>query len=222
MWKTHGTGIASLALVVAMAPACATKGYVRTSVSGVNGRVDSLTRSIEETQERTRTNEGRIGEVDQKTAAAQTAADGARQAAGQADALAGRADAQATALDRASRRLVYTVVLSEDQSNFEFGKQMLPDAAKTRIDELVAKIKADPQPLFFEIEGHTDATGPRVVNERLGLERAEAVKRYLYEQHQVPLHKMNVISYGSEKPMAPNDTKDGRAANRRVVIKVLS
>ena len=60
------------------------------------------------------------------------------------------------------------------------------------------------------------------MNYKLGLERAEAVKRYLYDQHQVPLHKINVISYGEEKPIAPNKTKDGRAQNRRVVIKVLT
>jgi len=48
------------------------------------------------------------------------------------------------------------------------------------------------------------------------------VKRYLYEHHQVPLHKINVISYGEDKPVAPNKTKDGRAQNRRVVIKVLT
>jgi outer membrane protein OmpA-like peptidoglycan-associated protein len=47
------------------------------------------------------------------------------------------------------------------------------------------------------------------------------VKAYLYEQHQIPLHKMNVISYGEEKPAGPNNTRDNRAANRRVVIRVL-
>ena len=61
-----------------------------------------------------------------------------------------------------------------------------------------------------------------MVNEKIGMERAEAVKRYLYEQHQIPLHKMNVISYGKEKPVAPNNNRDGRAQNRRVVVKVLS
>jgi outer membrane protein OmpA-like peptidoglycan-associated protein len=60
------------------------------------------------------------------------------------------------------------------------------------------------------------------MNEKLGLARAEAVKRYLYEKHQIPLHKINVISYGEEKPVAPNNTRDGRAQNRRVVIKVLA
>ena len=53
-------------------------------------------------------------------------------------------------------------------------------------------------------------------------ERAEAVKRYLYEQHQVPLHKINAISYGEDKPATDNKTRDGRSQNRRVVIKVLA
>jgi outer membrane protein OmpA-like peptidoglycan-associated protein len=53
------------------------------------------------------------------------------------------------------------------------------------------------------------------------MERAEAVKMYLYEQHQIPLHKMNVVSYGEDKPIAPNKTREGRAQNRRVVVKVL-
>ena len=86
---------------------------------------------------------------------------------------------------------------------------------------MIQQIKADPKGAYFEIEGHTDNVGGKDVNEKLGLERAEAVKRYLYEQHQIPLHKMNVISYGEDKPVAPNKTKAGRAQNRRVVIKVL-
>ena len=53
------------------------------------------------------------------------------------------------------------------------------------------------------------------------LERAEAVKRYLYEQHQVPLHKINTISYGESKPAGENRTRDGRAKNRRVEIEVV-
>ena len=54
------------------------------------------------------------------------------------------------------------------------------------------------------------------------MERAESVKRYLYEQHQVPLHKINVISYGEEKPVSPNKKRAGRAENRRIVVHVLS
>jgi outer membrane protein OmpA-like peptidoglycan-associated protein len=60
------------------------------------------------------------------------------------------------------------------------------------------------------------------VNDKLGLARAEAAKKYLYDTYQIPLHKINVISYGEEKPVSPNNTRDGRAQNRRVVIRVLS
>jgi peptidoglycan-associated lipoprotein len=216
-------------LAVGGSTACATKKFVRTNVGEVNDKVDSLGRSLEETQERTRQNEGKINEVDQKASAAGQAATAAGQAASQANTAAGAAanaantaNAKAEAVDKASKRLIFEVVLSEDQGNFKFAKTDLPDEAKAKLDEMITRIKADPKGAYFEIEGHTDNVGGKVVNERLGLERAETVKRYLYEQHQIPLHKMNVISYGEEKPVAPNNTKDGRAQNRRVVIKVLA
>jgi outer membrane protein OmpA-like peptidoglycan-associated protein len=207
---------------------CASKGYVKQRVGEVNGKVDTMSQSLEETQERTKKNEGRIGEVDQKTQAAQASADAAARAAGDADTHAGAAASAANAagaradeVDKASKRLVYTVVINEDQGNFKLAAADLPAEAKAKIDELVEKLKADPQGAYFEIEGHTDSTGAPEFNDKLGLERAEAVKKYLYEQHQIPLHKMNVISYGAAKPVASNKTKDGRAQNRRVVIKVL-
>ena len=75
--------------------------------------------------------------------------------------------------------------------------------------------------MFFEIEGHTDATGPDEYNMKLGEDRAMAVRNYLHDQHGIALNRMQVISYGETKPVADNKTKDGRAQNRRVVIKVL-
>jgi outer membrane protein OmpA-like peptidoglycan-associated protein len=216
-------------LAIGGSTACATKKFVRTSVGEVNDKVDSMGRSLEETQERTRQNEGKIAAVDQKADQAGQKADAAAQSAQQANSAAGEArnaasaaGAKADAVDKASKRLVYEVVLSEDEGNFKFGKTLLPDEAKAKLDEMITSIKADPKGAYFEIEGHTDNVGDKKVNERIGMERAEAVKRYLYEQHQIPLHKMNVISYGEEKPVAPNKTKAGRAQNRRVVIKVLA
>lgn len=218
-----------LALAAGSSAACATKGYVNRQVGQVSGKVDSLEGSLEETQERTRENEGRIQEVDGKAGAAQGAADKAGAAAMTADGkavAAGSAAAMAAdkadAVDAATKRIIFEVVLSEDQGNFKFGDSMLPDGAKARLDELIGQVKANPQGEYFEIEGHTDNTGPAEINYKLGLERAEAVKRYLYEQHQIPLHKMNVISYGEDKPLDVNNTRDGRAKNRRVVIKVIA
>jgi len=220
---------AILTLSVAIVPACATKGFVREEVGAVNTKVDTLSGTVEQTQQRVGAAETRIGAVDQKAEAAGKAAGEARVAATDARSAADKAQASATAVNgrvdaviAANRRLIYEVTLSEDQGNFQFGAAVLPDEAKARIDEVVGKLKADPQNVFIEIEGHTDNVGATEVNERLGMERAETVKRYLYEQHQIPLHKMNVITFGEDKPVAPNNTRDGRAMNRRVVIKVLS
>jgi outer membrane protein OmpA-like peptidoglycan-associated protein len=216
-------------LAIGGSTACATKKFVRTNVGQVNEKVDSLGRSVEETQERTRQNEGKISEVDQKAQAAGQAAQAASQSADRANSAASAAastansaNSRAIELDKASKRLVFEVVLSEDQGNFKFAKTELPDEAKAKLDQMITQLKADPKGAYFEIEGHTDNVGDKMTNERVGLERAEAVKRYLYEQHQIPLHKINVISYGEEKPIAPNKTKAGRAQNRRVVIKVLA
>lgn len=216
------------ALALGAAPACATKKFVRTSVGEVNEKVGTMGKSLEETQERVRQNETKIGEVDQRAAAANQAAGQAQQTANSANSAAtaaadiGRkADSRTAALETESRKLIFETVLSEDRGQFKLGKAELPDDAKAAIDQMVTQLKADSKNIWVEIEGHTDNTGDAKYNEALGLQRAEAVKLYLYEHHQVPLHKMNVISYGEEKPVAPNKTKDGRAQNRRVVIKVL-
>jgi len=230
MFRKFFMGATIAVFAIGGTTACATKKFVRTNVGQVNEKVDSLGRSVEETQERTRQNEGRISDVDQRAQAgiakASQAADAANANANnvrtEAAAATKAVDTKVAAMDKANKRLVYEVVLSEDSGNFKFGKVELPQEARAKLDEMIEKMKADPKGAFFEIEGHTDNVGNPKVNERIGLERAEAVKRYLYEQHQIPLHKMNVISYGEEKPVAPNKTKEGRAQNRRVVIKVLA
>ena len=137
-------------------------------------------------------------------------------------AAATAAAAKIDAVEASTKRLVYEVVISEDQGQFKFGSAELPEAVQQRIDQMVAELKANPRGNFVEIEGHTDSSGDKMVNQRIGEARAEAVKRYLYETHQVPLHKMNVISWGEDKPVSPNNTRDGRAQNRRVVIRVLA
>lgn len=221
-----------VALSVAAVPACATKGFVREEVGAVNTKVDTLGGTLEQTQQRLGQAEGRIGAVDQKAEAAGKSAADARAAAGTAQGAADKAQASATAVGgrvdavaaevAASRKLIYEVTLSEAQGNFGFGGAALPDEARASLDQLASRLKTAPQNVYFEIEGHTDNVGPEELNEQLGLERAETVKRYLYEQHQIPLHKMNVITFGESKPVSPNDTRDGRAQNRRVVVKVLS
>ena len=179
--RTLMTAIAVATLAFG-ATACATKKFVQTSVGEVNDKVDSLGRSIEQTQERTRANEGRIAEVDSKATAAGTAAAGANSAAAAANSAAAAANSNATsvgnrldAFDKQSRRLVMEVVINESSGNFVFSKAELPDAAKAQIDQLISKLTQDPKNVYFEIEGHTDNVGAAEFNEKLGLERAEDV-----------------------------------------------
>ncbi len=214
------------AVALGVAPACATKKFVRTSVGEVNDKVGPMGKSLEETQERVRTAEGKIVEVDGKAVAANEAAVKANAAAAEAASRAvevGKtAETRAAGIEAETRKLIFTTVLSEDRGQFKLGKTDLPEDATAAIDNMVNQLKTDKKAVWVEIEGHTDNVGDAKYNEQLGLKRAEAVKRYLYEKHQVPLHKINVISYGEEKPVAPNTTRDGRAQNRRVVIKVLA
>jgi outer membrane protein OmpA-like peptidoglycan-associated protein len=214
--------VAAVSIMAGAGTACATKKFVRTQVDEVNGKVETLGQSLEATQQQTKENAARIAEVDQKAGQAGTAAQNAQTAATQARGVADAATSKANAIEAASKRLIFQVVVSDAEGNFKLGKADLPDDVKAKLDELANKLKADPAGNYIEIEGHTDATGSKETNEKLGLARAETVKRYLYETYQIPLHKINVISYGEEKPVAPNNTRDGRAQNRRVVIKVLA
>jgi len=211
-----------LALALGGTTACATKKFVRGEVGQVNDKVDTLSRSLEETQERTRANETKITEVGQAAAAADQKAQAAGQQAQQANTAAAAVNTRADAIEKASKRIVYEVVLNEEKGNFKFGQAAVPENVGPELDQLVSQLKANPNGAYIEIEGHTDNTGPKDINYKLGLDRAENVKRYLYETHQVPLHKINVISYGEEKPVGENKTRDGRAQNRRVVIKVIA
>jgi peptidoglycan-associated lipoprotein len=220
--KRFMSALAISAMVVGGTSACATKKMVKQRVGEVNDKVDTLSQSVEENQQRTRANEGRIGEVDQRAQAANARAEKAGQRADEAYGAADKVNARADAIEARSKRLVYEVVMSEDKGGFKFGQSKMPADMQTQIDELVAQLKANPNGGFIEIEGHTDNVGAKDTNYKIGLDRAEAVKRYLYETQQIPLHKINVISYGEEKPIAPNKTKAGRAQNRRVVIKVLA
>ena len=221
--------MALAAVIVLVASGCATRGWVVNdggdAGAGLGETVDNvndLNNRLEEAQERTTQNAEQIGQVDQRAQAANMAAQTAQGAADSAQMAADDAGNRVGAVENRIGRLIMEVTLNEAQGNFQSGRSDLPQAAQSRLDQLVAQIHAAGEGGFIEIEGHTDNTGDAAYNMRLGLQRAEAVKDYLYRQHNVPLHKMNTISFGEDQPAAPNNTSDGRAQNRRVVVKVRS
>jgi len=132
------------------------------------------------------------------------------------------------ALDRAvaagklaEGKFLYSEVLSDDSMKFGLAKADLSPEAQARLDALAEKLKSENRNVYVEVQGHTDTTGPKDLNYKLGEQRAETVRRYL-NQHGVPLNRMSTISYGPDAPAAPNTDKAGRQANRRVVLIVLS
>src|SRR4051812_35829157 len=169
--KRFVTAVAISALALGGVSACATKKMVRQRVGEVNDKGDTLSKSVEEKQERTRANEGRIGEVDQRAQAANQRAQAAGQRADEAYAAADKVNARADAIETASKRLVYEVVLSEDKGGFKFGQSKLPADMQSQIDELVAQLKANPNGGDNEIEGHNHNHGAKEKKNKKGRQR---------------------------------------------------
>ena len=121
----------------------------------------------------------------------------------------------------AKGKLIYTVTLSNDKVRFPVNRAEISDEAKAMIDEAVAPlVKAEPRRLLRDRGPHR-RTGDETYNFKLGEERAMAVRDYIAKTHGIALSRLNVISYGEDKPVADNKTKDERAQNRRVVIRIL-
>ncbi len=191
---------------------CATKKYVSKEVGEVNQKVDNLSTEVEKTQERVKRNEVRIDEVNQQSQAGITEAKGSAQ----------QAMVKATEAEKAAKgKLIYTVTLSNDKVTFPLNRAEVSDDAKKVIDEAIGQLAQENKGVYFEIEGHTDSTGPSEYNAKLGEDRAMAVRNYLHDQHNIALNRMQVISYGETRPVVDNKTRENRAQNRRVVIKVL-
>ncbi len=193
--------ILTLALALAGSTGCATKKFVRGETGAVNTRVDEVEGQVEEAQTRIGRNEQQIGEVSRT-------AQEALQRAQEAGKLA-------------EGKLLYETVLTDDKVKFGFDVAQLSPEAQAALDTFANQLVQEGRGVYIEIQGHTDATGAEAYNEELGLERAEAVRRYLSQQHKFPLHRINVISYGETASIADNKSREGRAQNRRVALVVL-
>ncbi len=100
---------------------------------------------------------------------------------------------------------------------FDFDSAVIKTDAKAALEEAVKVAKMDPD-LKVEIQGHTDNIGTAEYNMDLSVRRAQAVRDYLAAAG-VDSSRMTVVGYGMTKPVAPNDTEENRARNRRVEFK---
>jgi outer membrane protein OmpA-like peptidoglycan-associated protein len=173
---------------------CATEDYVNKHVAVVQDQVTQV--------QGQQTQQGQhLDQLDQNTR----------------DALARAEDAHKLA----QGKFLYAMVLSDDSVKFPLDSSRLSDEAETRLADFVTKLTTDNQNVYVEIQGHTDTTGNDAINMRLGEARAEAVRLFMNRKG-VPLNRMATISYGDSSPVAPNNTRAGRAQNRRVVLIVMA
>lgn len=192
----------ALALVMAFTlTGCATKKYVQRETGAVNTRVDEVQGQVEEAQTRLDTHDQQIGET------SRTAQEALRRAQ-----EAGKL---------AEGKFLYETVLTDEKVKFGFDTSDLSPEAEAALDEFANQLKGDNRNVYVEIQGHTDSVGSEKYNEELGLLRAEAVRRYLSQQHKFPLHRINIISYGEGAPVSDNSSREGRSQNRRVALVVL-
>jgi outer membrane protein OmpA-like peptidoglycan-associated protein len=179
-------------------------------------------------EERANSAENRLGQVEQNAqklsgqidelAAVSNAARGGAKAAQQT------ADAAVAGVNATNERIsALDDYVPQDAAavNFRLGSAVLTAEAKSRLDAIATKA-LNAKAYVVEVTGHADATGNAERNRLLSQRRADAVIRYLVEHHKIPLRRIiTPYGFGSSEPIADNKTREGRAQNRRVEVKIL-
>jgi outer membrane protein OmpA-like peptidoglycan-associated protein len=231
---------------LAVASGCASRGYVRktvtTSSDALSARIETDENNVKEIRDsldkkitgvdtkvaavdsRVSGVDTKVSELDSKTTQGmntlKTDVQGVDQRAGQARSTADRAANEVNVLGtRFQNRNMFNVT-DEKSVQFKFDSAKIEQSFMAVLDEVAAAVSQNPD-AFVVLEGRTDAVGDKDYNVKLGERRIEAVRRYLAVDKGVPIYKIHEISFGSEKPVAENKTKDGREKNRAVTMSVM-
>jgi peptidoglycan-associated lipoprotein len=206
------TKVVSLTAFTLALGACATKSDVDKKIAEAQAqnskKIESVEGQIENLQQQQKTTDTTLQQHGQQLQQISQEAADALKRAQEAGVLA-------------KGKVAFQQTFSEDRVKFKLGKYDLDKKAQAALDEFAGKVKALNEQYYVEIQGHTDDTGGKKLNDELGQRRADEVRRYLSRSAQLPLNRMSTISYGDTLPVAPNKTRKGRAENRRVVIVVL-
>lgn len=206
LWK-HYLVAAVVPLGLLLGSACATKKMVVEQIAGLDKKVENVETLVEENQKRIKGHDEKLATI---------------------GSLIGQHDDRFKAVDgkieeirkTAQGKLLFQETVRNKDAKFKFDSSELSPDMKAALDVFVERLIAENKGVYLEIQGHTDSTGPEEWNLLLGKKRAEAVLDYLYKKHHIPLHRMQVISFGSATPIGDNKTGEGRAENRRVEVLV--
>jgi len=214
-----------LAACMFISVGCTTKKYVRQETTPLINKTNELddltaknTKDIKDVDTRAQAGiqevQAKAAEVDQKALAAGTQAD-------QAQALANNAVHRLDSLQNTVANLDNYHVVSEAAVLFGFNKDNLTKDSKAALDQVAANV-ANTKGYIITLEGGTDSVGTADYNYNLSDRRADAVIQYLASEHNIPAYKIYVIGLGKDKPVDNNNTREGRAKNRRVDVKLMT
>ena len=192
------------------------------SVNQVNTRVSQVDQRVTTVDQKVAATDTKVTELDTKTT---------NNINGVRTDLTGQVNTVRTAGETTNRNLGTLDQNFKNRNNFsmssqksvlfKFDSDKLTDEGKAALDEVASAVTSNPD-VILVLEGHTDNTGDKTYNVRLGERRIETVKRYLAVDKGVPVYKIEEISFGADKPVAPNDSKQGREQNRSVTLTVLA
>jgi len=223
--KSFGVAFLASALALTFTTGCSTKNYVRSQTG-------PLIQQTNELDAKTAEDHRNITDTDQRAQAgiakAQSAADQANQhaaAAGQSADQANSAAEQAvnhvSSLEGVVANLDNYKTLSDVSVTFGFDKSVLTQADKDQLDTLASSLTSA-RGYIIALTGGTDSVGDANYNYQLSQRRADAVVRYLQTKYNIQPHRFYEVGIGKDNPPADNHTKEGRAENRRVEIKLMS
>jgi len=190
---------------------------VNQKVSGVDQRVSGVDQRVSGVDQKVTTVDGKVVALDTKTT------QGMNSLKSDVNTVGGKADEASrhvASLDREFQNRNNFAVSMQKAIPFKFDSAQLATDGKSAMDEIVSALGQNPD-AFIVLEGHTDSTGDKEYNMRLGERRVDAVRRYLAIDKSIPVYKIEDISFGAERPLAPNDSRENREKNRSVNIMVL-
>jgi outer membrane protein OmpA-like peptidoglycan-associated protein len=187
---------------------------VESRVNPVEQRVSSTETRVDQVEQNAQRMSGQIDELAAVSNAAKGGAKAAQETADAAVAGVNATNERISALDD-------YVPQETTAINFRVGSAVLNAQAKAQLDDIATKAM-NAKGYVIEVSGYTDASGSVEANRRLSQRRADAVVRYLAENHRIPLRRIvTPFGYGESQSVADNRTRQGRAQNRRVEVKIL-
>jgi outer membrane protein OmpA-like peptidoglycan-associated protein len=183
-------------LALGLASGCATKGFVRKEVDSARTAQAQDNQRLEQ----------QITEVRNSSNEALARAEIASESAG---------EAREIALGKIGYREV-----GQYTATFALNSAELTEETRNVLEQAAREISDRPE-VIVDVYGFADRSGPAQWNLTLGQHRAEAAMRYLVDLSPGQLARFAAVSYGEEKPIGEQDTREGRSQNRRVVVSLV-